>query len=53
MADPIQTAESTLSKARADLELELARVKLFWAKYGHPALYTLVSLVSAFVGHKL
>lgn len=49
----IAMTTAQLAAARADVELEFARVKLFWAKYGHPALYALTAIVSAYVGHKL
>jgi hypothetical protein len=49
----VKALGADIAKARADVELEFAKVKLFWAKYGHPALYALVSAASAYLGHKL
>lgn len=49
----VKSLAADVEKGKADLELEFARVKVFWAKYGHPALYAVVSAVSAYVGHKL
>lgn len=51
--DKIITAAKAVVDARAQVELEFAKVKLFWAKYGHPALYAAVATVSAWVGHLL
>lgn len=42
-----------INKARAEVELDFARVKLFWEKWGHPALYALVAVISAVAGHLL
>lgn len=52
MTDENQVSAS-IAKARAEVELEFAKVQLFWQKWGHPALYALVAIVSAVVGHQL
>lgn len=52
MTDETKTV-ADVKAAIADVELEFTKVKLFWAKYGHPALYTAVSAISAFIGHVL
>lgn len=52
MSDETKTVTDAKSLI-TDVELEFAKVKLFWAKYGHPAIMTLISVVSAYLGHKL
>ena len=49
----VKAVGTAIASARADVELEFAKVKLFWAKFGHPAFYALVSAASAYLGHKL
>lgn len=45
------TVIDEIEKARAQVALDVERLKLFWVKYGHPALYAVVSIASAVVGH--
>ncbi len=50
---PYESVPLPIARMKADMELEFTRAKLFWAKYGHPALYAVTAAVSAYIGHQL